>query len=105
MSSSPGNLIGNAIPYKELPVALFQDPAPDEASRAQNLAVAIPSHSVNLNALLFSAAGPWPHPTVLLLHGLPGNEQNLDLAKSMRRAGWNVLTLHYRGSWGTPGPF
>lgn len=71
----------------------------------QNLAVAIPSHGVNLNALLFSAAGAGPHPTVLLLHGLPGNEQNLDLAQSMRRGGWNVLTLHYRGSWGTPGSF
>jgi pimeloyl-ACP methyl ester carboxylesterase len=51
------------------------------------------------------AAGAQPHPTVLLLHGLPGNEQNLDLAQSMRRVGWNVLTLHYRGSWGTPGSF
>jgi pimeloyl-ACP methyl ester carboxylesterase len=69
------------------------------------LAVVIPSHGVNLNALLFSAAGAGPHPTVLLRHGLPGNEQNLDLAQSMRRAGWNVLTLHYRGSWGTPGSF
>ena len=39
------------------------------------------------------------------LHGLPGNEQNLDLAQAVRRAGWNVLTLHYRGSWGSPGRF
>ena len=23
----------------------------------------------------------------------------------MRRAGFNVLTLHYRGSWGSPGTF
>lgn len=23
----------------------------------------------------------------------------------MRRAGWNVLTIHYRGSWGGPGVF
>ena len=42
---------------------------------------------------------------MLLLHGLPGNEQNLDLAQAVRRAGWNVLTLHYRGSWGSPGRF
>jgi pimeloyl-ACP methyl ester carboxylesterase len=55
-----------------------------------------------LNAVLYIAAGEGPHPNVLLLHGLPGNEQNIDLAQSMRRAGWNVLTFHYRGSWGGP---
>jgi len=41
----------------------------------------------------------------VLLHGFPGNEQNLDLAQAIRRAGWNVLTLHYRGAWGSPGVF
>ena len=71
----------------------------------ENFGEAIPSHGFNLNALLYSAAGAGPHPTVLLLHRLPSNEQNLDLAQSMRRAGWNVVTLHYRGSWGTPGTF
>lgn len=89
----------------EVPDALIRDPRPDEASPAQTLAKAIPSHGVNLNAVLYTAAGAGPHPTILLLHGLPGNEQNLDLAQSMRRAGWNVLTLHYRGSWGSPGIF
>jgi pimeloyl-ACP methyl ester carboxylesterase len=27
------------------------------------------------------------------------------LAQSLRRAGWTVLTIHYRGSWGGPGAF
>jgi len=85
--------------------ALNKDPAPDPAYPSETLAVAIASGGVNLNAILYTAAGAGPHPTVLLLHGLPGNEQNIDLAQSMRRAGWNVLTLHYRGSWGTPGAF
>jgi pimeloyl-ACP methyl ester carboxylesterase len=43
--------------------------------------------------------------TVLLLHGLPGYEINGDLAQSIRRAGWNVLLFHYRGTWGTAGAF
>jgi pimeloyl-ACP methyl ester carboxylesterase len=60
---------------------------------------------MGMNALFYLAGGPGPHPTVVLLHGFPGNEQNLDLAQSIRRAGWNVLTLHYRGSWGSPGTF
>ena len=39
------------------------------------------------------------------MHGLPGNERNLDLAQAMRRAGWDVLTFTYRGAWGSPGDF
>jgi acetyl esterase/lipase len=39
------------------------------------------------------------------LHGLPGNEKNLDLAQAIRRAGWNAITANYRGSWGSPGSF
>jgi len=36
-----------------------------------------------------------------LLHGLPGYESSGDLAQSIRRAGWNVVFFHYRGTWGT----
>jgi pimeloyl-ACP methyl ester carboxylesterase len=52
---------------------------------------------------LYQANGKGPHPTVVMLHGLPGNEKNLDLAQSMRRAGFNVLFFHYRGAWGSEG--
>jgi pimeloyl-ACP methyl ester carboxylesterase len=93
------------VPAQTIPAAIGHDAAPDKAHPAVMLAEAIPSHGDNLNAVFYAAAGAGPHPTVLLLHGLPGNEQNLDLAQAMRRDGWNVLTLHYRGSWGTPGVF
>jgi pimeloyl-ACP methyl ester carboxylesterase len=85
--------------------ALCRDPPADTGSPAETLPLAIPSGGVNLNAILYTASGPSPRPTMLLLHGLPGNEQNTDLAQSVRRAGWNVLTIHYRGSWGGPGVF
>lgn len=65
----------------------------------------LPSHGALLNALVYVAAGPGPHPTILLLHGFPGNERNLDLAQGFRRAGYNVLFFDYRGSWGSPGDF
>jgi hypothetical protein len=29
---------------------------------------------------------------------VPGNEQNLDLARVFQRAGWTVITFHYRGT-------
>ncbi|WP_242451913.1 alpha/beta hydrolase [Rhodanobacter sp. T12-5] len=65
----------------------------------------IPSHGKLMNALVYIAADAGPHPVVILLHGFPGNERNLDLAQDMRRAGWDVLYFNYRGSWGTPGDF
>ena len=55
--------------------------------------------------LIFQAVGAGPHPTVLLLHGYPGNEKNLDVAQSLRRQGWIVLFFHYRGAWGSQGEF
>src|SRR3984957_2995901 len=65
----------------------------------------ISSHGALLNAFVYVAAGAGPHPAVILLHGFPGNERNLDLAQDMRRAGWDVLYFNYRGSWGSPGEF
>lgn len=65
----------------------------------------LPSNGEKLNALVYVAAGETPHPTVVLLHGFPGNEKNLDLAQTLRRVGWNVLYFDYRGSWGSPGAF
>jgi pimeloyl-ACP methyl ester carboxylesterase len=81
------------------------DPAPDAAMPAGQDAFVLPVKDGAMNALIYTASGAGPHPTLLLLHGFPGNEQNLDLAQAARRDGWNVLTLHYRGSWGSPGNF
>ena len=54
---------------------------------------------------MFIADGEGPHPTILLLHGFPGNETNSDLAHTFKRAGFNVLIFHYRGTWGSSGEF
>ncbi len=68
-------------------------------------ALAISSHGAIMNGLCYVAAGAGPHPTVVLLHGYPGFERNLDLAQAIRRAGWNVLFFHYRGAWGSEGTY
>jgi pimeloyl-ACP methyl ester carboxylesterase len=88
-----------------VPAAIDTDPPRDAAHPAAMSAFVIPVPEGALNAVMYTAAGTGPHPTLLLFHGFPGNEQNLDLAQAARRAGWNVLTLHYRGSWGSPGSF
>lgn len=85
--------------------AVTQDQLPDAEHPAVNRQVLVPSAGEGMNALFFLASGAGPKPTVVLLHGLPGNEKNLDLAQAIRRAGWNVLTFNYRGSWGSPGNF
>lgn len=63
------------------------------------------SHGDRLNGIVYVANGPGPHPTVVLLHGFPGNEKNLDLAQALRADGWNVLFFHYRGAWGSEGTY
>lgn len=63
------------------------------------------SHGCKLLGGLYRAAGPGPRPTAILLHGLPGVEKNLDLAYALRDSGWNCAYFHYRGSWGSEGPF
>lgn len=58
-----------------------------------------------LLSVLYTAAEPGVHPTVLLLHGIPGCERNLDLAQALRRVGFHVMTFHYSGSWGSDGDY
>lgn len=58
-----------------------------------------------MNGVLYLAQGRGPHPTVVFLHGFPGDEKNLDLAQALRRAGFNALVFFYRGAWGSPGTY
>jgi pimeloyl-ACP methyl ester carboxylesterase len=90
---------------KQAQAAIANDPSPDKTDPAAIETMQISSHGSLLNALVYVAAGPGPHPVVVLLHGFPGNEKNLDLAQAIRRAGWDVLYFNYRGSWGSSGDF
>jgi uncharacterized protein len=85
--------------------AITADPARDATHPAAMYQLTIPSHDASMFGVFYRAAGGDSHPTVVLLHGLPGFEQNGDLAQVIRRAGWNVLIFHYRGAWGSGGTF
>jgi pimeloyl-ACP methyl ester carboxylesterase len=76
------------------------DPPRDALHPARLEQIRYPTGGVQVPARLFVASGAGLHPTVLLLHGFPGTELNLDLAREFQRAGWNVLAIHYRGVWG-----
>ncbi len=90
---------------QSVPSAISSDPPPDRMHPAKMTVLHIPSHGVSINGLVYQPSGGGPHPTLVLCHGLPGNEKNLDLAQAVRRSGWNVVTFNYRGSWGSPGHF
>lgn len=63
------------------------------------------SGGCRLLGTLHRAAGDERLPAVLLLHGIPGHEKNLDLAVELRDRGVHVLHIHYRGSWGSEGDY
>ena len=83
----------------------FVDPPRDAAHPARMEVLHIPSGGVEINGVAYLASGEGAHPTLVICHGWPGNEKNLDLAQAVRRAEWNAVTFNYRGSWGSPGEF
>ena len=98
-------LFVSAASAQSVPSAIFTDPPADRAHPAAMAVLHIPSHGVSINGIVYQPGGGGPHPTLILCHGFPGNEKNLDLAQAVRRAGWNAVTFNYRGSWGSPGKF
>ena len=73
--------------------------------RPDTVGILIHGRRGRILSTLYTAAGAGTHPVVLLFHGIPGCEQNLDLAQALRRAGFHVMTFHYSGSWGSDGAY
>src|ERR1700678_866631 len=90
---------------QSVPQAIFTDPPADKAHPAAMTVLHVPTHGLLINGLLYSPPGRGAQSTLVIGHGRPGNEKNLDLAQAVRRAGWNAVTFNYRGSWGSPGSF
>lgn len=67
--------------------------------------VTFTSGGERLVGVLYLARGESARPTAVVLHGFPGIEKNLDLAAALRDHGWNALVFHYRGCWGSAGPW
>lgn len=94
-----------ALAIPPVPAAVTADPPPDAKFPARMEVIHVPTGAVQINGVVYVPSGPSAHPTFVFFHGLPGNEKNLDLAQAVRRAGWTVVTINYRGSWGSPGNF
>jgi hypothetical protein len=93
------------VPLAKMAPAIYTDPPHDKAHPPGMEVLHIPSGGVKINGVAYTAAGAGPHPVLVLMHGLPGNEKNLDLPRrSGGRAGRSSLSIiAARGE--VPAPF
>lgn len=54
---------------------------------------------------LYSPALAAPAPLIVLFHGFPGKQLNMDWAVQLQNLGFHVLVTSYRGTIGSPGAF
>lgn len=85
--------------------AFLADPEPHNMFPPAIEEISFSAGEDRLSGFIYLANGKGPHPTVIMLHGLPGNEKNLDIAQVLRRDGFNVMFFHYRGAWGSEGTY
>lgn len=73
--------------------------------RASLYAPAVYGPAGRILCTIYTAEGDGPHPVLIFTHGYPGHEKNLDLAQTLRRAGFSSVIFFYRGCWGSDGDF
>jgi alpha/beta superfamily hydrolase len=98
-------VLSTALNAQTSDTLILRDLVWDKNSPAGSKEIFIPSGNSQIAGLFYKANGSGKHPTLLLLHGYPGNERNLDLAQVVRAHGWNVIYFNYRGAWGSQGQF
>ena len=76
-----------------------------DAGRPDLFGLLINGRRGRIFSTLYTAAGVGDKPTVILLHGIPGSEQNGDLARALQAAGFNALVFHYSGCFGSDGDY
>ena len=68
--------------------------------------IKIERNGITLDGKIFPVDGQGPFPTVLLLHGFPGNESDvLGIGKKLQDAGIVSLTFNYSGTYRSEGEY
>jgi pimeloyl-ACP methyl ester carboxylesterase len=76
------------------------------ASQVNPVSIDLRSNGVKLDAKFYPASIADKVPTVILLHGFPGNQTSpLGLAEKLNSAGFNILVFNYQGSYLSEGNF
>lgn len=98
-------LLFTTVGYSQNLDKAFNDFPKDSKFPAFNKEIILTSKGDSIASYAFIASGKQPKETIILLHGLPGNDNQFDIAQSLRRTGRNVIHFNYRGSWGSQGNF
>lgn len=106
--------IGGSVQFAIALVLVLLSCLPVVAQELTVATVSIPSGNTPMFGSMFIGTGPAPRPTVVLLKGHPGSsvigrfgrqENVLELAEPLQRAGFDVLAFNFRGSWGSGGTY
>ena len=84
---------------------LWKDRIYPDGEKPDKLDLLVKGKRGKIFCTIFRSGGAGKHPVVVICHGFPGNEKNLDLAAALRRTGFHVVSFHYSGSWGSEGAF
>ncbi len=80
--------------------------APANGQTDNAIDVTFNSHGFLLKGKFYVARGEGPFPTLILLQGFPGNEQDvLGVGQKNSEAGINALTFNYSGTYRSEGEF
>ncbi|PRC95171.1 alpha/beta hydrolase family protein [Solimicrobium silvestre] len=77
----------------------------DKAFPPKSKEVVFDSFGVSLYGQVYSTQGKGTHPTVLYARGFPDSTGSNDIARVLRRAGYNVMFFNYRGTYSMGGVF
>jgi predicted alpha/beta-fold hydrolase len=75
-------------------------------SQSNPISIDLRNNGIKLDAKIYVANKLNKAPSVILLHGFPGNQSSpLGLAEKINSAGFNVLVFNYQGSYLSEGYF
>jgi uncharacterized protein len=76
------------------------------ASQVNPVSIDLRNNGVKLDAKFYPVKKTEKVPTIILLHGFPGNQSSpLGLAEKLNAAGFNILVFNYQGSYLSEGNF
>ena len=85
---------------------LNNDIFPQHTNQEDYISFTFKSGSSNVYGRFFKTSSNQPVPTIIMLQGFPGREDDLfGLGNVLRKEGFNSITFNYRGSWKSEGIF
>ena len=91
---------------KFLLLLIFMNSSLQLLSQINPVSIDLRNNGIKLDAKFYPVKKTEKVPTVILLHGFPGNQSSpLGLAEKLNTAGFNILVFNYQGSYLSEGDF